>query len=95
MAHIYNHTFVGFVGAEKPDAVILVRIHEAEPVATATAIQLSSNELFRRVAMDTIDVLDMPPLPAGAPRQVEEPSVGAVSNDRPVVGSNDTAEAGN
>jgi cell division protein FtsI/penicillin-binding protein 2 len=95
MAHIYNHTFVGFVGAEKPDAVILVRIHEAEPVGHGYRIQLSSNELFRRVAMDTIDVLDLPPLPADAPRQVEEPSVGIPSNDRPEIGANDAAEAGN
>jgi hypothetical protein len=95
MAHIYNHTFVGFVGAEKPDAVILVRIHEAEPVNRGYRIQLSSNELFRRVAMDTIDVLDLPPLPADAPRQVQEPSVGVPSNDRPEIGVGDAAEPGN
>ena len=39
MPHIYNHTFVGFVGAEKPEAVILVRIHEAAPVGHGYRIQ--------------------------------------------------------
>ncbi|MEP7360828.1 MAG: penicillin-binding protein 2 [Chloroflexota bacterium] len=95
MAHIYNHTFVGFVGAEQPDAVIIVRIHEAEPVGHGYRIQMSSNELFRRVAMDTIDVLDLPPLSPDAPRQVQEPSVGTVSNDLPEIGVGDIAEPGN
>ncbi len=95
MPHIYNHTFVGFVGAEKPEAVILVRIHEAAPVGHGYKIQLSSNELFRRVALDTIDVLDIPPLPPDAPRQVEEPSVGIPSNDRPEIGVGDAAVIGN
>ena len=31
MPDTYNHTFVGFVGAEKPEAVILVRIHDTVP----------------------------------------------------------------
>ncbi|MEP7378711.1 MAG: penicillin-binding protein 2, partial [Chloroflexota bacterium] len=95
MPHVYNHTFVGFIGAEKPEAVILVRIHEAVPQGHGYKIQLSSNELFRRVALDTIDVLDIPPLPPGAARQVEEPSVGIPSNDRPEIGASDVAEPGN
>ena len=94
MPHIYNHTFVGFVGAQKPEAVILVRIHEAA-VSRGYRIQLSSNELFRRVALDTIDVLDIPPLPADALRQAAEPSVGIPSSDRPAIGVGDAAEAGN
>ena len=31
LENTYNHTFVGFVGAERPEAVILVRIHDTEP----------------------------------------------------------------
>jgi len=88
MPHIYNHTFVGFVGAERPEAVILVRIHQAEPSGRGVnqyKLELTSNELFRRVAMDAIDVLDIPPLPAGAPQQTEEPSVGVPSPGRPEV----------
>ena len=97
MAHIYNHTFVGFVGAEKPEAIIMVSINEAQPQGRGLAqykIALTSNELFRRVALDTIDVLDIPPLPADAPQQVAEPSVGIVSNDRPEIGAHDIASGG-
>ena len=94
MPHIYNHTFVGFVGAEKPEAVILVRIHEAA-VSRGYRIKLSSNELFRRIALDTIDVLDIPPLAPGVPLQVKEPSVGIISNDRPEVGVPPQSSAGN
>jgi hypothetical protein len=57
-------------------------------------LELSSNELFRRVALDTIDVLDIPPLPANAPHQTEEPSVGVPTDDRPEVGAAQPAAAG-
>jgi cell division protein FtsI/penicillin-binding protein 2 len=70
MDRVYNHTFVGFVGAERPEAVILVRIHEAEPQVKKRwgwALELTSNELFRRVALDTISVLDLQPLPGFDP----------------------------
>jgi cell division protein FtsI/penicillin-binding protein 2 len=61
----YNHTFVGFVGADKPEAVILVRIHDTEPRVRRSwglSLEITSNELFRRVALDTIDALEIPPL---------------------------------
>jgi cell division protein FtsI/penicillin-binding protein 2 len=88
MPHIYNHTFVGFVGAERPEAVILVRIHQAEPSGHGVnqyKLRLTSNELFRRVATDTIDVLDIPPLPADAPQQTAEPSVGTPAPGLPEI----------
>jgi cell division protein FtsI (penicillin-binding protein 3) len=84
MPHIYNHSFVGFVGAERPEAVIVVRIHEAQPEGRGRdqyRIELTSNELFRRVALDTIDALDIPPLPAGVPQQTAEPSVGVPAQE--------------
>jgi len=65
MEDTYNHTFVGFVGAERPEAVILVRIHDTKPrvqVNWGMTLEMSSNELFRRVALDTISVLEIPPL---------------------------------
>jgi cell division protein FtsI/penicillin-binding protein 2 len=65
MPDTYNHTFVGFVGAERPEAVILVRIHTSEPHVKRSwgmTLEMSSNELFRRVALDTILALDIPPL---------------------------------
>lgn len=84
MARIYNHSFVGFVGAEKPEAIIVVRIHEAQPEGRGRdqyRIELTSNELFRRVALDTIDALGIPPLPGSAPQQTGEPAGGAPSGD--------------
>ncbi len=63
--NIYNHTFVGFVGAERPAAIILVRIHETEPRVQrrwGMSLELTTNELFRRVAQATISVLDLQPL---------------------------------
>jgi cell division protein FtsI/penicillin-binding protein 2 len=83
MPHIYNHTFVGFVGSDRPEAVIVVRIHEAQPEGRGRdqyRIELTSNELFRRVALDTIDVLGIPPLPGGVPQQTAEPAVGVPAN---------------
>lgn len=82
--HIYNHTFVGFVGAERPAAVILVRIHDTEPGVRRPwgwTLQMTTNELFRRVAVDTIDALDIPPIaqpgdpvaPSGAPTADPQP----------------------
>jgi hypothetical protein len=74
---------VGFVGSDRPEAVIVVRIHEAQPEGRGRdqyRIELTSNELFRRVALDTIDVLGIPPLPGGVPQQTAEPAVGVPAN---------------
>jgi cell division protein FtsI/penicillin-binding protein 2 len=62
----YNHTFVGFVGNDKPEAIILVRIHDTiprVPVSWGMTLEMTSNELWRRIALDAISVLDLPPLP--------------------------------
>ncbi|MEX2548269.1 MAG: penicillin-binding protein 2 [Chloroflexota bacterium] len=78
MEDTYNHTFVGFVGAERPEAVILVRIHDTEPHVKRNwgmTLEMSSNELFRRVALDTIAALEIPPLgdpPTTAPSDAGE-----------------------
>jgi len=55
------------VGAERPEAIILVRVHDTQPRVHrrwGMTLEMTSNELFRRVALDAIDVLDLPPLPA-------------------------------
>jgi cell division protein FtsI/penicillin-binding protein 2 len=62
----YNHTFVGFIGDPQPKVLILVRIHDTIPTVphkTYMSLVMSSNELFRRVALDAITALDIPPLP--------------------------------
>lgn len=62
--HLFNHTFCGFIGTDSPDYVIVVRIHEAEPTVKrpwGISLEVSSSELFRRIAQNVVDVLDLPP----------------------------------
>jgi cell division protein FtsI (penicillin-binding protein 3) len=83
---IYNHTFVGFVGAEEPEAVILVRIHDATPTVKRNwgmTLEMSSNELFRRVAVATIETLEIPPLEQDAPAP-EESAIPQASEPTPL-----------
>ena len=73
---IYNHTFAGFVGSERPEAVIVVRIHEAEPRVKRRfgyILELTSNELFRRIAQDVIEVLDLPPQVGASDEPADSP----------------------
>jgi cell division protein FtsI/penicillin-binding protein 2 len=68
LADTYNHTFVGFVGNDKPEAIILVRIHDTIPRVPkkwGMSLEVTSNELWRRVALDAIAALDLQPLGAG------------------------------
>ena len=65
MPDTYNHSFVGFVGGDKPEAVILVRIHDTEPTVQkkwGKTLEMTSNALFRRVAQDVISVMEIPPV---------------------------------
>ena len=65
LADTYNHTFVGFVGNERPEAIILVRIHDTIPRVPkkwGMSLEMTSNELWRRVALDAIAALDLQPL---------------------------------
>lgn len=69
LPNVYNHTFGGFIGREEPEVVIIVRIAEAEPTVRKSwgwALEMSTNELFKRIAQDTVDVLDMAPVNAPA-----------------------------
>ena len=61
---IFNFSFVGFVGQTGPDAVIAVQIHRAKPIVRGQGnfeLGITSYELFRRIANDTIAALDIPP----------------------------------
>jgi len=65
MPDTYNHSFVGFVGGDQPEAVILVRIHDTEPTVVrkwGKTLEMTSNALFRRVAQDVISVMEIPPV---------------------------------
>ena len=67
----FNFSFVGFVGAPRARAVIAVQIHRAKPRIRAQGrfeLPITSYQLFRRLALATIDVLEIPP-----DRPVEQP----------------------
>lgn len=62
--NLYNFSFAGFVGRDRPQAVIMTRIHETRPHVARVGdfrLGITSYELFRRIAIDTIDALDIPP----------------------------------
>jgi len=64
---VYNHTFGGFVAGKDSEVVIVVRIHDTKPRVHrqwGMSLELTSNELFRRVGEGAIAVLDMQPLPS-------------------------------
>ncbi len=89
MIDTYNHTFIGFVGSEKPEAVILVRIHDTEPHVKRSwgmTLEMSSNELFRRVAMDAITTMDIPPLAPDSPLQEAPEEIQPYPADQPAAG---------
>ncbi len=78
---LFNFSFVGFVGTVQPEAIMAIRIEEAEPTVTGPGILhlgISSYELFRRVAADTMTSLDVDPLPV-----VEEPVASPAASPRP------------
>jgi membrane peptidoglycan carboxypeptidase len=54
----FNHTFVGFVGSERPDVVIALRIEEAVPIDLKPLdLEIESFEAFNMVAQAAIDHL--------------------------------------
>ena len=68
----FNFSFVGFVGptVDEPRAVIAVRIGDTKPTIRGQGdfvLNITSYELFRRIAIDTIAALDMAPAPYATP----------------------------
>ena len=66
MHNVFNFSFVGFVGQTRdtPAAVIAIRIGQAKPRVAAQGVlqlKITSYELFRRVAVDVIETLGIPP----------------------------------
>jgi cell division protein FtsI (penicillin-binding protein 3) len=58
----FNFSFVGYVGGDEPEAVVAIRIHEADPVIKAAGdlrLNITSYELFRRVARGVISALEI------------------------------------
>ncbi|MFI5200217.1 MAG: peptidoglycan D,D-transpeptidase FtsI family protein [Candidatus Limnocylindrales bacterium] len=64
MTSRYNNTFVGYVGRNAPDLVIAVEIHEGKPLVIRQGdlpLAVESYELFRRIATDSMTMLDLTP----------------------------------
>jgi len=82
--NVFNFTFVGFLGRTKPEYVITVRLERARPEVVKQGVlrqPITSNELFRRVALNVIQVLDLQPV--GAPGAGASPAAGASASPRP------------
>jgi cell division protein FtsI/penicillin-binding protein 2 len=80
--NVFNFTFVGFLGRTKPEYVVTVRIERARPEVVRQGVlrqPIASHELFRRIAISTIRVLDL--APAGSAASGASPEPGAT--DRP------------
>jgi cell division protein FtsI (penicillin-binding protein 3) len=61
--NIFNFSFVGFIGQDRPEAVIAVQIHHARPIIHGQGdfeLAITSYELFRRIAVDAMAVMDVP-----------------------------------
>jgi len=66
MNNIFNFSFIGYVGQTRdtPKAGIAVRIGQAKPHVAGQGVlnlKITSYELFRRIAVDVIDTLGIPP----------------------------------
>lgn len=62
--NIFNYSFVGYIGKDKPRLVVAVRINEGTPTVVKQGhleMPVMSFELFRRVATDAMKILDLPP----------------------------------
>jgi cell division protein FtsI/penicillin-binding protein 2 len=63
--NIFNYSFVGWIGVDKPRLVVAVRINEGTPTVIKQGyldLPVMSFELFRRVATDAMKILDLPPV---------------------------------
>lgn len=71
LPNIFNFSFVGFVGQDRPEAVIAVQIHHARPIIHGQGdfeLAITSYELFRRIAVDATQTLEIPRVePAQSP----------------------------
>ena len=64
LPNTYNLSFVGFVGQDRPQALIALRIAHVTPKVVAQGVliyPIDSYVFFRRLAIDVIAALDIPP----------------------------------
>ncbi len=81
MSNYFDFSFIGYLGRQRPELIIAVEINHGRPDILGQGIfqqNITSNELFRRIARDAIQALDMAPLPASASGSATPtPSLGA------------------
>ena len=69
MSNRFDFTFVGYLGRQRPEYIIAVEIDHGHPDILAQGVfqqNITTNELFRRIARDAIQSLDLAPLPRSA-----------------------------
>ncbi len=69
MSNRFDFTFVGYLGRQRPEYIIAVEIDHGHPDILAQGVfqqNITTNELFRRIARDSIQSLDLAPLPRSA-----------------------------
>lgn len=69
MSNRFDFTFVGYLGRQRPEYIIAVEIDHGHPDILAQGVfqqNITTNELFRRIARDSIQSLDLAPLPSSA-----------------------------
>lgn len=69
ISNLFNFTFVGYLGRQRPELVIAVEIDHGRPDIIAQGIfqqNVTSYQLFRRIGRDAIQALDMAPLPVSS-----------------------------
>ena len=62
---VFNFSFIGFVGRTSPELVITVQVNQGKPIVNRSGDvenAVESFELFRRIATDAMDTLDLPPV---------------------------------
>jgi cell division protein FtsI/penicillin-binding protein 2 len=70
MENIYDYSFYGWVGQDKPDLTIGVVIYRGTPTKVGQgilAMPMQSTELFRRIATDAVVTEKIPPSKNGPP----------------------------
>jgi cell division protein FtsI (penicillin-binding protein 3) len=64
LPNTFNLSFVGFVGRDTPQEIVALRLSRVTPKVVSQGVldyPVSHYALFRRIAIDVIDALDIPP----------------------------------
>lgn len=86
LPNTFDQSFVGFVGQSRPQAIIAVRLSHVVPKVLGQGVLIYPiNEfgLFRRIAIDTIDALGIPPQGTPGPSQAPAPNPGSPLGSAP------------